>query len=75
MAKQKLKKIGEVVPRAFDKFLVISLDIEWLNYYGRLKFDVFLDKNNDLILKARPILGKRKRSDLFHIEVGKTNAN
>lgn len=49
---------------AFDKFLMIPLDIGWLNYYGRFKFEVFLDSKNDLVLKAKPVSGKRKRCEL-----------
>jgi len=53
---------------------MIPLDIEWLDYYGRFKFEVFLDSKNDLVLKARPVFGKRKRDNFFQITDEKKDA-
>jgi len=61
LAEQKLKKIGEVTPKAFSDHLIVSLDLEWLDVYGNFCFEIFLESNGKLVLKSKRIFPKKNQ--------------
>jgi len=51
-----MKEIGKITPHVYDKFLLLSFDLAWLNVFKKLpSFTVMIDNENRLVLKSDQI--------------------
>jgi len=51
-----MKKIGVISPLVFEKFLILSLDLSWLNIFKKIPtFTIVVDNENRLVLKSQKL--------------------
>ena len=51
-----MKKIGITTPRVFENFLILSLDLSWLNVFKKMPvFTVLIDEENRLVLISQKL--------------------